>query len=85
MKEVFKCPFMDECYEELSHVEWFNNKPVIMFDIPTCKAPVFTYDRNPVCRIAVEDDITTDDYMKAMEKQMIKGRLFNRIIRKIFK
>lgn len=85
MKKVFECPFMDECYEELSHVEWFHNQPVILFDIPACKAPVFTYDKHPICRIAVEENITVDDYMKAMEKQMIKGTLFNRIIRKIRK
>lgn len=86
MKEVFKCPFMDECFKDLSREVWINNNPIIVKDVPTeCKAPVFSYKGNIICKIAVEDDISVDNYLDSMEKQIAKGTLFNRIVRKIFK
>lgn len=85
MKEVFKCPFMNQCFQDLNHLEWIKDNPVIVFDVPECKAPVFSYKGNTICKIAVDDDVTPDKYMMAMEKQIVKGTLFNRLIRKIFK
>lgn len=73
---IFKCPFWEECYNEVAQ-QYYTNETSIIVEVKPCKHPFLTHDGGIICGLDMETDGNYDKIIKQLKlyKPTLKRRI----------